>query len=390
MAAPLSEKFEEFCLEFEQSPDASLAEIASRLGLSVKTVQRYREKYEQILKGEFFQIDDFSGRAIRFLLWLSRCRFPVSTERARSFFRTEFEASDKTFDRFLHRLGQEGLIRETAEGWQLGEKILPRLNFSFAELESMIRFIQGYEAKGPLGPELNAVLAKLRLSMVNLSPRLLERAAKRQARLVIKGPLCRQNGTAFRVMEQLTALVAQDQMVTFTYRCPQEPASRWTVLPCYVVYNLALDRWYLAAVNQTDGGAGFFRLDRMANLTAGGRPPAGLDPAKCERLTYALGAEDGPLCEVKIRFRNDFNVLDKVRRDASLRPTAQVQEEPDGSLLFTDTVSGLGEISRWVRQFGASAEVLAPVELRERIIAGARRKLSRYAAESQGGAQDNG
>src|SRR5690606_34334651 len=101
-------KFEEFCLEFEQSPDASLAEIASRLGLSVKTVQRYREKYEQILKGEFFQIDDFSGRAIRFLLWLSRCRFPVSTERARSFFRTEFEASDKTFDRFLHRLGQEG------------------------------------------------------------------------------------------------------------------------------------------------------------------------------------------------------------------------------------------------------------------------------------------
>lgn len=86
MAAPVPEKFEEFCLEVEDCPDASLAEIASRLGLSLKTARRYRKKYEQILKGDFIRIDDFSGRAIRFLLWLSQCRSPVSTAKARAFF----------------------------------------------------------------------------------------------------------------------------------------------------------------------------------------------------------------------------------------------------------------------------------------------------------------
>ena len=70
--------------------------------------------------------------------------FSVSTERAVPF-RTEFEASDKTFDRFC--TGREGLIRETAEGGSWAKNLAPA-GFSFAELESMIRFIQGYEAKG--------------------------------------------------------------------------------------------------------------------------------------------------------------------------------------------------------------------------------------------------
>ncbi len=388
MTAPVPEKFEEFCLEVEHSPDASLAEIAARLGFSVKTARRYQKKYEQILKGDFIQIDDFSGRAIRFLLWLSQYRAPVSSAKARSYFCAEFETSEKTFERFISRLRREELIQETAEGWRLGKKILPRLGFTFEELESMIRFIQGYEAKGPFGRELKTALSKLWLGMAQLSPRLLQRTAKRQARLVIKGPLCQQNETVARMMEQLTALVAQGQMATFTYTRPQEPATRWTVLPCYVVYNLALDRWYLAGVNQEDGEAGFFRLDRMAEISAGGVPAPALDPAKCERLKYAIGAEDGALYKVKIRFRNDFNVQDKVRRDTALRPTAKLQTAADGSLLFTDTVSGLGEISRWVRQFGASAQVLAPVELQKMIIAGARRKLARYEAENQGGEAD--
>jgi len=387
VAAPVPEKFEEFCLEVEDCPDASLAEIASRLGLSLKTARRYRKKYEQILKGDFIRIDDFSGRAIRFLLWLSQCRSPVSTAKARAFFCTEFEAGEKTFRRFLNRLRHEELIEETAQGWQLGKKILPRLTFTFEELESMIRFIQGYEAKGPLGRELKAVLTKLWMSMTDLSPRLLQRAAKRQARLVIKGPLCQQSAAVLRVMEQLAAFVAREQMVTFTYTRPKETPTRWTVLPCYVVYNLALDRWYLAGVNQEDGEAGFFRLDRIVDLAAGGALAPGLDPAKCERLKYAIGAEDGALYEVKIRFGNDFNVQDKVRRDAALRPTASVQEEAGGSLLYTDMVAGLGEISRWVRQFGASAKVLAPVELQEIIIAGARRKLARYKVETRRGGE---
>ena len=95
MTAPVPEKFEEFCLEVEHSPDASLAEIAARLGFSVKTARRYQKKYEQILKGDFIRIDDFSGRAIRFL-WLSQCRslFPA---KARAFVRSSKRVAFRRF-----------------------------------------------------------------------------------------------------------------------------------------------------------------------------------------------------------------------------------------------------------------------------------------------------
>lgn len=44
--------------------------------------------------------------------------------------------------------------------------------------------------------------------------------------------------------------------------------------------------------------------------------------------------------------------------------TQVLEEQPDGSLLLRMRVGGLGEVKRWVLQYGASAEVLAPPELR--------------------------
>ncbi|HBK69570.1 MAG TPA: hypothetical protein DEB05_08205 [Firmicutes bacterium] len=122
----------------------------------------------------------------------------------------------------------------------------------------------------------------------------------------------------------------------------------------------------------------------MSGLKAGGAPHQELDPSKGDRLKFAMGSENGPLFKVVIRFKDDFNVPDKVKRDAALRPSASWQEEPDGCVLFYDTVAGLGEISRWVRQFGASAQVLEPPELCNKIKEGARRKLARYEREEGG------
>ncbi len=102
-----AEKFEEFCLEIEHIPDVSLAEVASRLGISLRTAQRYQKKYLQILQGDFVSIDDFSGRAIRFLLWLSSHRSVVPKEKAKSFFTHEFIDGEKTFQRFINDLKRE-------------------------------------------------------------------------------------------------------------------------------------------------------------------------------------------------------------------------------------------------------------------------------------------
>ena len=52
-------------------------------------------------------------------------------------------------------------------------------------------------------------------------------------------------------------------------------------------------------------------------------------------------------------------------RERSWHFSQQIEELSGGALVVRFQTSGLGEIARWVMQYGARAEVLAPLELRE-------------------------
>jgi len=54
-------------------------------------------------------------------------------------------------------------------------------------------------------------------------------------------------------------------------------------------------------------------------------------------------------------------------RERSWHSSQQIEELPGGALIVRFQTSGLGEIARWVLQYGARAEVLAPPELRETV-----------------------
>jgi len=54
-------------------------------------------------------------------------------------------------------------------------------------------------------------------------------------------------------------------------------------------------------------------------------------------------------------------------RERCWHETQRLEEQKDGSALLRITVSGLGEVKRWVMGFGGYAEVLAPQGLREDI-----------------------
>ena len=100
MAAPVPEKFEEFCLEVEDCPRC-LPWRKSLPGLGfLETARRYRKKYEQILKGDLSGLTTFPDGQTAFSSGCPQCRSPVSTAKARAFFCTEFEAVKKTFPPF--------------------------------------------------------------------------------------------------------------------------------------------------------------------------------------------------------------------------------------------------------------------------------------------------
>ena len=58
--------------------------------------------------------------------------------------------------------------------------------------------------------------------------------------------------------------------------------------------------------------------------------------------------------------------------------TQRTEFNPDGTLDFHVTVSGLGEISWWILGYGDQAEVLAPKKLRDIVVRRAKNLVARY------------
>ena len=68
--------------------------------------------------------------------------------------------------------------------------------------------------------------------------------------------------------------------------------------------------------------------------------------------------------EVKIRFSSSQAPY---IRERTWHPSQQIETCGDGSIILTLKVADLWEVKRWLIGFGAEAEVLLPLELREEI-----------------------
>ncbi len=124
--------------------------------------------------------------------------------------------------------------------------------------------------------------------------------------------------------------------------------------------------WYLLAHCHLRATERLFALDRMEDVRLLKErftpvPSSFVD----EYFRGAWRIEKGEIeHRVVIRFSPDAAVY---IRGKKWHETQQVTELPDKSLLLAVTVTGPGEVLRWVMQFGSGAEILEPLELRNRI-----------------------
>jgi len=149
--------------------------------------------------------------------------------------------------------------------------------------------------------------------------------------------------------------------------------------PCYIFFE---DGFFnVRAYCQLRKGYRTFAVDRIALM----RPlddhfvPHGLSPQ--EEMSGAFGAfVDGDPVEVVLRFDKDIEarVLRK-KWHASQKKKAL----PDGRLEFTFVVNGLDGILQWIYQWIPHVEVVAPEELKARLVGGAVRVLEKHQPENQ-------
>ena len=79
---------------------------------------------------------------------------------------------------------------------------------------------------------------------------------------------------------------------------------------------------------------------------------------------------------IKVKFYNEANVWEKVKRDLACRTKGKLYEK-DGYLYYEDTVYGISKFRPWISGFGSSAIVQEPKSLREHIIKSLKERKNR-------------
>lgn len=182
------------------------------------------------------------------------------------------------------------------------------------------------------------------------------------------------------VLRVLTNAWAERRVVVIEYGPgvydPGKGARRTRVRPFAIEPSANTRALYLIGYDEGRGARRTFKVERILE--------ASLTPDTFEGRTGDIARDllaawdvisDEPLVRVVVRFSREV-----AARVAETRwhPTQDVDPAPDGTLVWTASVSGLLEVRGWVMGWGASAEVLEPAELRAYVADEMARAAARY------------
>ena len=183
------------------------------------------------------------------------------------------------------------------------------------------------------------------------------------------------------IYQQLIDAVARRQCVRIAYDSFSEQKIISTRLSPYRLM-FSLRSWYVIGRSSLHRQTRTFHVGRIVKLeptTDSYRIQRGFSLEQYLRNAWHLIPEPGPDRDVRIRFEK---LVARNVAEVRWHATQQTTFEPDGSLDFRVTVSGLNEISWWILGYGDKAEVLEPPKLRAMVAAHARRMAERYQSEA--------
>ena len=184
------------------------------------------------------------------------------------------------------------------------------------------------------------------------------------------------NVNAQLLVEMHRAVQQQLQVRMRYYTAMRDEWTERTVNPNHI-YNMRGD-WYVFAYDQLRQEMRNFHLGRVAwwqVLAEGFERVPNFSPG--EWMSTAFQTERGEPEDVAIRF--DEYQARWIRERRWHETQQELEELPDGGVILRFRTGGLGEVKRWVMQYGAHAEVLTPEHLRQTVAAELRRAAENYA-----------
>jgi proteasome accessory factor B len=286
----------------------------------------------------------------------------------------------RTIFRYLETLRSVGIPLEFDEELQRysisGPSLLPPTNFSADEALAVIALSHEMGGTGKIPFYAAARSAALKLES-NLPSRLREEMKKLTRTIRIHSAPVNEMIGLQNIYDDLMDASAAHRAVRISYNSFAEGEEIQTKLSTYQLL-FSRHSWYAIGRSSVHREARTFNVGRIRSLEQLDEKfkiPQGFSIERYLRNAWNLIPERGPDRKVIVRFQP---LVARNVAEVNWHKTQRLEFNDDGTLDFQVTVSGLGEISWWILGYGDQAEVLEPVELRDRVAGHASRLLAKY------------
>ncbi len=286
----------------------------------------------------------------------------------------------RTVYRDLEAIAEAGypLMRDTASdgravySFLTGFRKIPPITFSLSELMTLYlcRGQLGFLRGTPFQEDLDAVFGRIRSSLPPRSIVHLERIAE-AVTPHFQG--IRDYRGKKEILEKLR------RSLLFQYRCTirYAPARRDAEDYLFDPYTLMFykDSLYVGGYAHNRKANRLFLVDRILAVEESDERfevPEDFRPGDLTGSAFGLIDED-PMT-VRVRFTNEVSHL---IRERIWHPSQTLEENPDGSLVFSFHAGGEKEILSWLYSYLPHVEVLSPKNLRESFLEGLKKALNR-------------
>lgn len=177
-------------------------------------------------------------------------------------------------------------------------------------------------------------------------------------------------------LELIDNAIREQKPLYMAYKNSKGHTQEFSFQPLKISYDETENLYCVLSVFH--GNIQVHRLDRIQGLWPGKEKVEAGDVSIIDNLAPQVWGNcfsEEPQ-HVKIKFYNEANVWNKVKRDLVCRTKGQLYEK-DGFLYYEDTVYGISKFRPWIYSFGSSAIVLEPKSLRDHIIASLKERKDR-------------
>ena len=281
--------------------------------------------------------------------------------------------NDRKF--LLERLRAPLAFDRTRRGWFYSEEawVLPATMVTQGELLAF--FLSVEVARRNMGGALEDALASAVAKIARSLPEAVEVEMEGlRACYSFATPSC-VNADDRTLLELREAINRRRAIEIFYHALSSNTRGTRTVHPHHLHH--AHGDWYLLAFDRKHSSMRTFHVGRIESyrlLDEFFVRDAGFDSTQWNRAAFITEMTGAP-CEIAIRF--DAHQARYVR-ERIFHETQTLEEQSDRGVLLRFLSGGLGEVQRWVLQYGAHAEVLSPPELRQTVQEEIRRMTQVY------------